>query len=75
MLIFTYADTYEPDKNRCEREALQLIAQSAKPVIALTGPYNVLSWEPIRRPEDSEMNARLLQLWRVTKGKTYYYNK
>jgi len=39
------------------------------------GQGYVLSWTRIVKPEDSELNAELLQLMKITDEKRLYYNK
>jgi hypothetical protein len=63
------------DKNKCERTALKEIAESKDKIVLLPNDCTVLSWGKIIRPEDSELNARLLTIWRVTKNDRLYYNK
>lgn len=74
-VIFTVADEPGFDKDRCEREALGLIAASPSLVVPLVQACSVLDWRPIVAPEDSELNAELLLHWRVTDRKKLYYNR
>lgn len=75
MLIFTFADKADSHKNQCEKNALQQIARSTETTIAIPNDCTVLSWWKIKNPEASEMNARLLNQWRITKEKRLYYNR
>ena len=75
LLIFTNADRPEFDKNDCERQALQEIAESKKDIVPISGDCYLLSWKKINDPKDSELAARLLQLWGITDEKKLFYNK
>lgn len=72
LFIFTYADEPEFDQNDCERAALAEMAGSTEKIIQLEAECNVLSWEKIKDPATSELNARLLQIWRITEEKRLY---
>jgi hypothetical protein len=63
------------DKNRCEKNTLEQIAKSKDSIVVIENDCKVLSWEKINKPEDSELNAQLLQIWNITKDKKLYYNK
>ncbi len=75
LFIFTNADKAEFDKNNCERIALKEIAESKDKIVRLDTDCNVLSWDKIPKPEGSELNAQLLNIWRVTNDKKLYYNR
>jgi hypothetical protein len=75
LLFFTINDEQHFDKNMCERMELKEIADAKSSVVPLHNNCTVLSWHKITKPEDSELNAQLLTLWKVTKKKTLYYNK
>jgi hypothetical protein len=36
---------------------------------------SVVAWGKILKPEDSELNAQLLNIWGITNEKRLYYNK
>ena len=75
LFIFTNADEPKFDRNQCERSALRTIAESKEKVVALHQDCSVVGWRKTDQPENSELNAQLLMLWRITKEKRYYYNK
>jgi len=75
MLIFTYADKPNFSENVCERQALETIAQSPEKIVFLKSDCTIMSWEKITDYKDSELNAKLLQYWNVTKEKKLYYQK
>jgi len=74
LLLFTVADKPHFDTNLCERSALKQISESQDTVVKLQDSCAVLSWKKIIKPEDSELNAQLLQIWRITRVKRLYYN-
>jgi len=75
MLIFTYADKPNFSENVCERQALETIAQSPEKIVFLKSDCTIMSWEKITDYKDSELNAKLLQYWNVTKEKKLYEQK
>lgn len=76
LLIFTNADKPEFDKNKCEKLALKEIAESNSKIVKIHEDCDVLSWQRIVKPEDSELNAQLLFLWKITgEKKLYYYSQ
>jgi len=73
-LAFFNADLSVPNKNKCEKDALKIIAESDKKVVELPEYCNVLSWIPITTAQESAINIELLQLWNVVyDDKLYYY--
>jgi len=75
LLFFTINDEQHFDKNNSERAALQKLSASDENIVKLPHNCLVLSWGRIVKPEDSELQARLLVLWKVTKRKQYFYNE
>lgn len=75
LLIFTNADKSNFSKNQCEKLALIKISESKDNIVQLNEDCTVISWDKIINPEDSELNAQLLVLWRITKDKKLYFNK
>lgn len=75
LFIFTNADRGKFDQNLCEREAFKTIIQSKDPVVVLNDDCTVLSWGSINKPEDSALNAELLQFWKITQTEKLYYHK
>lgn len=75
LFIFTYSDKAMFNKNNCERIALKEISMSKEKIVQLKDDCKVLSWDLIIKPEDSDLNAQLLYIWRITKEKKLYYNK
>lgn len=75
MFSFTLADKADFEKNDCEKAALYHIADSKEDIVKLDFDCNVVSWQRIERPQDSEFKAELLKLWRITETKKlFYYN-
>lgn len=75
ILIFTYADKPQFDKNACERAALKQIASSQNTPLQLDGECKLLSWGKITDPHDSELNAEFIMMCGITGKKVLYYNK
>ena len=75
LLIYTNADEAKFDKNKHEKLALKAISVSKDSIVELQDDCNVLSWDRISKPDDSELNAQLLTIWKVTQKKRLYYNK
>jgi hypothetical protein len=73
MFIYTLADKPKFHKNDCEKAALYQIAGSNELVVKLGYDCNVISWQRIEKPEDSELSAELLMIWRITDRKKLYY--
>jgi hypothetical protein len=72
-MIYTLSDKLEPGRNVCEKEALTQIANSKEDTVLLNNDCSVIAWEKITDPNESERNAELLQLWRITNGIKLYY--
>ncbi len=75
LFIYTYSDQPLFDKNNCERSALKEISESNDTIVKLQHDCTVVAWEKISKPEDSDLNAQLLKIWRITDEKKLYYNK
>ncbi|MCF8371190.1 MAG: hypothetical protein K9H64_06195 [Bacteroidales bacterium] len=75
LLIFTNADKAGFYKNDCERIALRKISESRDSIVPISNDCFLLSWEKITDPNYSELNAQLLQIWRITDEKKLYYNE
>jgi hypothetical protein len=75
LCIYINSDEAKFNDNKCERIALNEIAESKDKIVQLSNDCTVLSWDKIIKPEDSELNAQLLIIWRVTDDKRLYFNK
>ncbi len=73
--IFSFADKPEFEKNKCEKEALQKMANATEDIVFIDSDCTVLSWNKITDPKKSELNAQLLHKWRITTSKKLYYQK
>ncbi len=73
LLIFTNADKSGLNENNCEKQALNVIAESKSNVVELDVDCTILSWEKITNPQDSRLNAKLLKLWNITPEIKLYY--
>jgi hypothetical protein len=76
LVLFIYVNSDRVAyTNNCERQALKVIADSKDSVVKLDLDCSVLAWSKITKPEDSELNAQLMTIWKITKEKKLYYNK
>jgi hypothetical protein len=75
LLLFTINDEARFSKNQCERAALEEISKSDSSLVRLTCNCSVLSWNVKMKPEDSDLNARLLTMWNITKSDKRYSNE
>ncbi len=73
IFIFTNSDEPKFDKNDCERDAINQIAESPESIVKISDECNVLSWDKIEDPNDSELQSKLLQLWGIIDEKKLYY--
>ncbi len=71
--IFSNSDEKKFDKNNCERMALKQLSETSDKIVKLENDCNVISWTKIENPNDSELNAQMLKILRITKEKTLYY--
>ena len=60
--------------NECEKNSLIEISEAKEKIIELKNDCPVLSWKKITRPQDSELNAKLLLKWRIIKEPKLYFN-
>jgi hypothetical protein len=75
IFIFTYSDEPKFDHNICERSALEEIGNTQETIVALKEDCSVVAWEKFNTPEESELNAQLLNIWGITKEKKLYFNR
>ena len=75
LFIYTNADEAKFNNNKCERNALKIIADSKDKVVQLSTNCTVIAWEMITKPEGSELDAELLNIWNITKEKKLYFNQ
>ena len=74
ILIYLGADLKGLGRNKCEREALQKIADSNEKIVHLPGNCKVISWEIISDSKQSEHKAELIYLWGITDKKKLFVN-
>jgi hypothetical protein len=74
-LFFNLADGPGKGRNECERRGLHQLAEADASPQRLPADCTVLSWSLIRRPEDSEYQARMLQRWGITKRGIRYFQE
>ena len=71
--IFMNSDRIETERYHFERACLETLAKSPDDITKLPATFNVMSWEPLSTPEQSECNATMLKYWNITKEKKLYY--
>lgn len=75
MLVYTFSDISELDKNKCEIQALNDIANSPDKIVELSNDCNIMSWDRITDYKDSELKSELLLFWNITDEKKLFYQK
>ncbi len=73
LAIYINSDQIETEEYRCERQALEYLAQSSQEVTALPNSCHVMSWDFFSDPRRSELNAEILKFWKITSAKRLYY--
>ncbi len=73
--VFTYADEPDFEGYECQRNQIQTISESSEPVLKISDDCNVLSWYPIEKPEHSELQSELFQLWNIRKESIEFYQE
>jgi hypothetical protein len=71
---FTFADKPVKTDNRCEKEALLILARSKSNIVALEIECPVMDWTLIDDYQMSERNAELFLHWKITDEKRLYYH-
>jgi hypothetical protein len=71
--IYMNADK-ELGDNSCQKESLRKMAESDQPVVELRDWCTVMSWEPVTNKDESDLNAQLIRLWKITPVKKLYYS-
>lgn len=75
LILFTLADEPEKDKNACEKEALYALSQTQDTILKLQSNCRIASWEVIRNPNESDLNARLFHRWKISHENVTYYSE
>jgi hypothetical protein len=69
------ADGIDKNRNKCEKMALQTIAESNENVVKINKNCTVMDWGLSVKPEDSKWNAILFYHWGITKKVQLYYQE
>ncbi len=69
------ADGIDKNRNKCEKTALQTIAESNENVVKLNKNCTVMDWGYSLKPADSKWNAILFYHWGITKKVQLYYQE
>jgi hypothetical protein len=75
LLIFTIADLKIKEKNLCEKQALEFMANSPEKNIILEVDCNVMSWGKVEHFENSEAKMLLLKHWGIIDTNKKYKHK
>jgi len=73
LLVFIYADKPNFNQNKCEKESLEIIADSTDSIVALTSDCTFLSWSRTTDYKNSGLKSELLYLWKVTDERKLFY--
>ncbi len=73
--IFLFADTEVRKSNKCERDAIEKIAQSKDKLIFLDNDCTVMDWHKNPDPNNTESKMEMLRYWGIIKEKKLYYQK
>jgi len=74
LLIYSGADFKGLGRNKCERAALQKIANSNDRIVHLSDNCKVISWEIISDSKRSEAKAELIYFLGITDKKKLFIN-
>ncbi len=74
-IIYTNADKGEFDNNKLERETMQNLALTNDSIYSIENGSTLLSWDKIKKPEDSKEGAIYLMRMNITKKTILYYNE
>jgi len=75
LMVYTIVDKSNFDDNKCQKLALQEIANSNNKNIVIKHDCTVMTWEKIYDYNLSLLNAELLKYWNITNEKKLYINK
>jgi len=75
LAIYTFADTSGLSKNKGERHALKILANSKDKIVRLPDDCTVMSWGKTYDYRKSVDKAELLQFWGITKEKKLFYQQ
>lgn len=75
LLTFSIADMKGFGRNKCERQALNKIAQSKEKIVAIPKDCFVLSWANNSIPQNNRMRGELLYYWNITPEVKLFYNE
>ncbi len=75
LFVFTKTDKPGIGKNECERNAINKIAHSTEKIVEIDNDCTIMSWNIVQQPNDSELNSKLLRLWKVVDDEKLYYHK
>ena len=73
LLIFTNSDRLNLKDNACEIAAFETISTATTSIVPIHSQCKILSWKPINNYQESELNAELLKLWRISNQKKLYF--
>lgn len=72
LLVFTNADQIKTEHFDCEKSMLEALVKSDEALVVLEDDCTLMEWNIFRKPEQSELNCRLLHHWNVTNSEKRY---
>ncbi len=72
--IYTNADRYEKNVNKCQKDYLHYLAYSSDSIVELHGWCSLLTWDKIKDPQTSQNSSELIQYWKITKEKKLHFH-
>ncbi|MEN8115515.1 MAG: hypothetical protein ABFS16_00965 [Bacteroidota bacterium] len=75
LLIYTVADIKGIGSNKCEREALEKMANSTESIVPVPKDCYIMNWENIYDYKRSDRRAELIHHWKITPEKKLFFNE
>jgi hypothetical protein len=74
FFVFSFADSPKFNENKLEKRALNELVIAKDSPVKLKTDVALFSWWKYAKPEESELNARLIYYWNITPKKVVYSN-
>jgi len=75
LVTFTWVDQNRQISNKCEKEALETLAQSSEKIVFIKQDCAIMYWRKITNYNDSRYNTRYLKRMGIIAEEKYYYQK
>jgi len=72
-LIFLYADEPGLERYECQRSSLEDLSKSSKELTLLRSDCTILTWYPVKHPEESPRISKMLKYWNVLDEEKRFY--